>query len=307
MNSTSIDLFIWKANQSTVKSLKFTENKENQMKVTNMIYKGANGRESQIDFQAPDSYEYSDIVVFIHGYKGYKDWGAWHLVQDYFVSNGIGFCKFNMSHNGGTVENGIDFPDLEAFSLNRYSYEVKDVEHVLDWLEKKVDLKQKRVHLIGHSRGGGIAILSAKDPRVSSVITWASISTIENRFPEGETLEKWKEKGFYTVKNSRTNQDMPHKYVLYEDYQENKDRLDIEFRARNIEVPTLHIHGDNDDSVSLTESEALGLWTGGKLIVINSADHTFGTYQPYEEDDMPNKLHEACVLSFQFIESQTEN
>lgn len=280
---------------------------ESKMKLTNMVYEGANGRASQVDFEAPDSFEYADIVVFIHGYKGYKDWGAWNLVQHYFVSNGIGFCKFNMSHNGGTVDDGIDFPDLEAFSLNRYSYEVEDVQHILDWLEKKVDLKNKRVHLIGHSRGGGIALLSAKDPRVSSVITWASISSIENRFPEGETLEKWKEKGFYTVRNSRTEQDMPHKFVLYEDWLENKADLDIEFSARNIDVPALHIHGDADDAVSITESEALGLWTGGKLIIINKANHTFATYQPYEEEDMPNKLHEACVLSFQFIESQAEN
>src|SRR5690554_4853969 len=119
------------------------------MKITNMIYKGANARESQIDFQAPDGFEYRDIVVFIHGYKGYKDWGAWNLVQTYFAGQGMAFCKFNMSHNGGTADNGIDFPDLEAFSLNRYSYELADVHHALDWVEKKVNLEDKRIHLIG--------------------------------------------------------------------------------------------------------------------------------------------------------------
>ena len=271
-----------------------------------MVYTGADDRESQIDFEAPEGFDYSEIVVFRHGYKGYKDWGAWNLVQSYFVSNGMGFCKFNTSHNGGTAEEGVDFPDLEAFSLNRYSYEVEDVQNALDWIEKKVDITNKKIHLIGHSRGGGVAILSANDPRVSSVITWASISDIGSRFPEGKTLEKWKEKGFYTVKNSRTEQDMPHKYALYEDWLENKDALDIEFKARNIKVPTLHIHGDADDSVSLTESEALGLWTGGKLIIVNKANHTFNTYQPYLEEDMPNKLHEACVLSLQFIETLQE-
>src|SRR5690554_216370 len=277
------------------------------MKVTNMIYKGANGRESLVDLQVPEGFEYSDIVVFVHGYKGYKDWGAWNHVQSFFVANGIGFCKFNMSHNGGTVEEAIDFPDLEAFSLNRYSYEVEDIKNVLDWLEEKVDLNEKRVHLIGHSRGGGVSILAGTDPRITSVITWASISDIGSRFPEGETLEKWKEKGFYTVKNSRTEQDMPHKYVLYEDWESNKDRLNIEEIAKRLNKPALHIHGDNDDAVSLTESEALSSWTDGKLIIISNADHTFETYQPFEEEDMPNKLHEACVLSFQFIETQQED
>ncbi len=274
------------------------------MKLINKTYIGANGRESLIDFQEPDSLNYKNIVLFIHGYKGYKDWGAWNLVQKYFVSNGMGFCKFNMSHNGGTVENGIDFPDLEAFSLNRYSYEVEDLEHVLDWLATKVDLKKRNIHLIGHSRGGGIAILSAKDPRVKSVTTWASISSIENRFPQGDKMKAWKEKGFYTVKNSRTQQDMPHKYVMYEDFLEHKEQLDIEFSAKNINIPTLHIHGDADEAVSLSESEDLELWTGGKMIIINSANHTFKTCQPYINEEMPNKLHEACILSLQFIEAQ---
>lgn len=274
------------------------------MKLTNMKYIGAKGRESQIDFESPEGFEYFDIVVFIHGYKGFKDWGAWNLVQDFFVSNGIGFCKFNMSHNGGTAEEGIDFPDLEAFAQNRYTYEVEDVKHVLDWLEKKVYLSNKKVHLIGHSRGGGISILSSDDERVTSVTTWGSISNIASRFPEGEILQKWKEKGFYTVKNGRTKQDMPHNYSLYEDYIENKETLDIEKKARNIKVPTLHLHGDIDDSVSLTESEALSLWTEGKLIVIKNANHTFCTHHPFEEEELPNKLHEACVLSLQFIECQ---
>ena len=277
------------------------------MKLTDMTYKGASGRESLIDFQTPDSIHYNDIVLFIHGYKGYKDWGAWNLVQKYFIRNGIGFCKFNISHNGGTIENGIDFPDLEAFSLNRYSYEVEDVEHALKWLATKVDLKEKRVHLLGHSRGGGIAILSANNPHVKSVITWASISSIENRFPKGDALEKWKEEGFYNVKNGRTHQDMPHKYVMYEDYQKNKAKLDIEFSAKHIKIPALHIHGDEDEAVSLSESEDLGSWTGGKVIIINKANHTFKTYQPYLEEEMPNKLHEACILSLQFIESLEEN
>jgi|SRR5690554_544067 len=277
------------------------------MKLTNHIYKGANGRTSLIDFHEPDGFEYEDIVIFIHGYKGYKDWGAWNLVQSFFVNSGMAFCKFNMSHNGGTIEEPIDFPDLEAFSLNRYSYELTDVKSVIEWLSEMVDISKKRIHLIGHSRGGGISVLSASEPQVSSVITWASISDIGSRFPTGETLEKWKDRGFYTVKNSRTNQDMPHKYVLYEDWLENKSALNIEEKARKIRVPILHLHGDKDDSVSITESEALSLWTKGKLIIINGANHTFGTYQPYEEEEMPNKLYEACVLSLQFIEKQEVN
>ena len=59
------------------------------------------------------------LVIFCHGYKGFKDWGAWNLVAEAFMKANVFFVKFNFSHNGGTVEQPIDFPDLEAFAEKR--------------------------------------------------------------------------------------------------------------------------------------------------------------------------------------------
>ena len=35
------------------------------------------------------------IVIFCHGYKGFKDWGAWGLVAETFAREGFFFLKFN--------------------------------------------------------------------------------------------------------------------------------------------------------------------------------------------------------------------
>ena len=86
----------------------------------NKIYIGSNGRKSLYDCTVPDNPK--GAIIFIHGYKGYKDWGAWNLMQDYFVKEGIGFVKFNMSHNGGTTDEPIDFQDLDAFGENRSNH-----------------------------------------------------------------------------------------------------------------------------------------------------------------------------------------
>lgn len=276
------------------------------MNLKNQIYIGADQRESLIDFEEPDE-AYKDIIVFIHGYKGFKDWGAWNEMQSHFVSHGIAFCKFNMSHNGGDINNPIDFPDLEAFAENRYTYELKDIQFALDWLTGKVDTTDKNIHLFGHSRGGGMAILSGNDSRIRSVITLASVSTLENRFPKDEKLAEWKAKGYYTVLNSRTKQDMPHKYVFYEDWQENKVQLNIESKAQALNKPCLHFHGDKDETVSITESENLCFWTGGKLYIIKGANHTFNSYHPYDKAEIPNKLSEVCNLTIQFLEKQNED
>ena len=87
------------------------------MKHKNSIYLGAKGKESLVDLEIPKNFN-AQIVIFIHGFMGFKDWGAWNLVQKFFTEKGYGFCKFNTTHNGGTVSDGIDFPDPESFGQN---------------------------------------------------------------------------------------------------------------------------------------------------------------------------------------------
>lgn len=74
------------------------------------------------------------IVIFCHGYKGYKDWGAWNLAASTFAKNDMFFVKFNFSHNGGTLENPIDFPDLDAFGENNFTIELNDLEDVINYV-----------------------------------------------------------------------------------------------------------------------------------------------------------------------------
>lgn len=271
------------------------------MKWENAIYIGAENRASVVDFEEPST-EYKDIILFIHGYKGYKDWGAWSLVQDYFVQRGLAFCKFNLSHNGGTVENPIDFPDLAAFARNFYRFEVIDVECIIEWLTKKITPENKRIHLIGHSRGGGIAVLSAHYHGVSSLTTWASIADIEARFPKGKELEAWKKNGVYYVKNSRTHQEMPQAFSIYEDWQERKDLLDIKKHAESLKKPALHIHGANDETVSMDDAKQLAKWTTGEYEIIPNATHTFGTFHPYPHKELPKELEKTCHRTFHFIQ-----
>jgi hypothetical protein len=96
------------------------------MKLLNSTYTGSAGRQSLIDVEIPENFN-GELIVFVHGFMGFKDWGAWNLVQQFFIQENYGFCKFNLTHNGGTIENGMDFPDEEAFGNNRYSYEVNDL------------------------------------------------------------------------------------------------------------------------------------------------------------------------------------
>lgn len=273
-----------------------------QMTTTkNALYTGADGRESLFDLEIPANWN-NCLVVFLHGYKGFKDWGCWNLVQQFFVAKGYGFLKYNVSHNGGTIGNPIDFPDLEAFADNAYSKEVKDFDCITDHVLKSLP-EETQLYLIGHSRGGGIALLQSKHPKVVKIATWAAISDIGTRFPQGDQLKNWKETGVYTVKNGRTGQDMPHSYSQYLDYQENKDRLNIEYYSRNSNVPICVIHGEDDPAVKIEEGEKIAEWTGGTIIRIPNEQHTFGSSHPWKSEQLPEGLKTICEYTYTFFET----
>ena len=273
------------------------------MQIIKETYRGSAGREASIDLHIPENFN-QKIVVFIHGYMGFKDWGAWNLMEAYFVNRGFGFCKFNLTHNGTTTHEPTEFADLNAFGQNRYSYEKTDVLCALDWIQNKVDLTTCTVHLVGHSRGGGIALLCASDSRVSSVITLAAISSIEKRFDlSEEIMDNWKNTGVRYVKNGRTHQEMPHFIEQLTDFEIHRSELDIRKACMELKKPLLILHGDQDESVSIEEGASIAEWTNQPLQIIHGANHTFGASHPFIENTLPIGLQACCDKILDFIHS----
>lgn len=240
------------------------------------------------------------LVVFCHGYKGYKDWGAWNLVAEKFMEAGIDFLKFNFSLNGGTLINPIDFPDLNAFGRNTYTQEVQDTNDVIKYV--KVRYPHKKIALIGHSRGGGIATLvAAQNPDVNKLITWASVADFKRRFPVGQELEIWKKEGVRYVLNGRTKQEMPHYFSFYEDFVENEIRLDILDWSDQIKVPHLIIHGTNDEAVNVSEAKELHEADPNSELFLLETNHTFGSAHPWDLNELPEPLENVVEKSIDFI------
>ncbi|WP_040252675.1 alpha/beta hydrolase family protein [Psychroserpens mesophilus] len=260
-----------------------------------------------------DAYFKSDstkkpLVIFCHGYKGFKDWGAWDLVAEMFSEQDLFFVKFNFSHNGGTVENPIDFPDLDAFAENNYTKELNDLDDILNFILSenfpyKNIIDTKNITLVGHSRGGGISIIKAsEDQRITSLITWASISDFGSRFGSNEDISAWKYHGVKYVLNGRTKQHMPHYFQFYDDYLANKDRLNIKKATENIRIPQLIIHSLEDEAVKFSEAENLHLWNPkSDLYKITNSNHVFGASHPWENVKLPKSLDLVVHKSIAFI------
>ena len=270
------------------------------IKIHNEVFTGAAGKKSLIDLEIPKNFN-NKLIIFIHGYMAFKDWGCWNIMQSFFVSEGYGFCKYSVSHNGGTIEQSIDFHDLESFAQNNYSKEIEDLKCALNWVEGKFSILPE-IFLVGHSRGGGIALLSADDDRIKRIVTLAAIGSIEKRFPTGKELEVWKTQGTRYTLNSRTNQKMPNSFSQYEDFEAHREKLDIEKACLKSTKPTLVIHGDMDSSIDIEESRNIAKWLNTRLFEIEEGQHNFGASQPWLETDMPEHLQKACALMIGFFE-----
>lgn len=251
------------------------------------------------------------IIIFCHGYKGYKDWGAWDLVAKHFAEQGFFFLKFNFSYNGGTINNPIDFPDLEAFAQNNFSKELEDLDSIVDFISTENnfenDIDSKNISLIAHSRGAGIILIKAsEDSRINNVITWAGVSDFKARFLIDSTyFNDWKKNGITYIENSRTKQQMPHYFQFFEDFIANEKRMTIKLAVKNIHVPMLIVQGSDDSTVIEAEAKLLHSWNPKSILeIIKNGDHSFGTKHPWEESELPKDLQKVVEKSISFLKNR---
>ena len=273
----------------------------------NTIVPGKHQKPIVTDVFYKESHQPKQIVIFCHGYKGFKDWGAWNLMAEAFANANFFFIKFNFSHNGGTADQPIDFPDLEAFGNNNYTKELDDLESVLNWIsinsEFKNEVNLNDISLLGHSRAGGIVLLKAnEDNKIKRVITLAGVCDFSKRSSTIGDLQAWKRNGVKYVINGRTKQKMPHYIQFYEDFIQNQERLNIQKATENLQNPHLIIHGDKDTSVSMNEAENLKKWSQNSIYkIIKGANHVFNVSHPWNKEILSKEMDEVVKISVNFI------
>jgi pimeloyl-ACP methyl ester carboxylesterase len=251
-----------------------------------------------------DSNTKQEVILFIHGFKGFKDWGAHNLVAEFFASRGYRFLKFNLSHSGVIAENPLDVNDMDSFAANTISKELADVNTVINYIAHTY--AGAKITLIGHSRGGGLAILKGEsDPRISRVVTLSAIADFSSLWKE-EQEEEWEKTGRIYVENARTKEKMPLSSELLMDYKTHKNEFDILDAASRLELPWLILHGDDDVNVPFSIAQQLAQAQPNAILKrIAGANHVYGASHPYTEKVMPRHLQEVCDKTLQFI-AETE-
>lgn len=279
------------------------------MKTKNAVIKGAAGKPIAVDLFLNESEQKKPVVIYAHGFNGFKDWGGMRLIADELANAGFVFVSFNFSHNGTTPEQLEEFADLEAFGNNNYTKQLIDLKCVTDWIcdiynpySKEMDAGN--IFLIGHSMGGGISILfAAEDKRIKKLVTWAAIS--ECKTPWGswpqDKMKEWLLHGVQYYTNTRTNQQMPLYYQLHLDYKNNEQRLNIEQAIKKLAIPILICHGTIDIAVPVEKAHKLKEWQPAAALFIVESNHVFDRVHPWEKKHLPEAMDTVLQKTISFL------
>ncbi|MGM0506037.1 MAG: alpha/beta hydrolase family protein [Bacteroidota bacterium] len=240
------------------------------------------------------------VVLFLHGFKGFKDWGPFPSACEDLAANGLAVLAFNFSLNG-IGEDPLELDRLDLFEKSTLSQDLEDTGRVIDAIRtgaiasSRARLNSDIMAVIGHSRGGHTAVAAAAEyDEIQSLVTWSAVADYNRRWSE-KMKEDWETRGWTVILNGRTGQEMKLSRKVYDDALTNADRLMAIRRVRDLYLPSLFIAGKEDEAVPWTDSRELYRAcpsTEKELHLIPDTGHTFGASHPFEEVSYPEPFEE---------------
>lgn len=238
---------------------------------------GVDGRSMRVTALLPEKPR--GTVIVCHGFKGFSRWGFFPHLAAAIADEGLRAIRFDFS-GSGVGDDGESFTEQEAFANNTFTRELEDLDAVeadarrRGWLDAPYGL-------VGHSRGGGTAILhAAGNAGIGALVTLNAISTVV-RWSDPEA-RAWRERGYTEIVNSRTGQVLRLGTALLDDVEGGADgALDIPAAAARVKAPWLIIHGGGDTTVPVDDAHRLAdAAPDARLLIIDGASHTFDITHP---------------------------
>jgi pimeloyl-ACP methyl ester carboxylesterase len=275
--------------------------------IRNIKIEGVDKQPIGLDLFLPAGTKRVPLLVIVHGFKGFKDWGHYNYIAEEIMKAGVAVCKFNFSHNGVDFDKPEDISLHEMFGNNTYSKEVKELSLVLDYLKAspyKDRLETGSISVAGHSRGGAVAFIGAvEDTRIKKLVLWAAPFRLDSYFRK-ESVAQWEKEGKVWVENKRTGEKYPLYKTFLDDYKQNEKRFHIPGLVHKLSIPLLLLHGDADTVVDLNESKSYyEAIPHSILIVLEGANHTFGSSHPFDikEHQDPENLALLIENTLEFV------
>ncbi|MHC4822018.1 MAG: alpha/beta hydrolase family protein [Planctomycetota bacterium] len=247
------------------------------------------------------------VVLIVHGFKGFRGWGFFPWWSEQVTGLGFAAVSVDLSHNG-TGPDGEAYPRKDLFGRQTWARHQEDLRVLHGALHRgdlpgAEGLDTSRVGLLGHSLGGGLAVLHAADhPGAYRGVVGLAPTATPDRFRE-EQKAAWREKGELPIVNSRTGEVLPLGVDYLDDFESRREALDIPRRATSLTCPLLVIHGAEDTSVPCAEGRSIAeavIASGrpARYVEIPGTQHTFDAVHPFAGETPALERTKKEVLAF---------
>lgn len=239
------------------------------------------------------------VVLFVHGFLGYKDYGMFPYLAQTTSRAGFITHRFNMSHSGMT--NNIEtFERPDLFGRDTWNKQVEDLLAVVRAMDKgELEGRGLPYILFGHSRGGATVLLTAGrmfrdsvEPRLlqlplpAGVIAVASPSSACNLSDADK--KQVLDQGYWEIVSNRTGQKLKIDKNWLVEQLDNPADHDLALHVSSIMCPVTIVHGERDPSVPVECAGEIENWVKSGVIheahIIEGADHVFNTVNPMTSD-----------------------
>jgi dienelactone hydrolase len=249
------------------------------------------------------------VVLVLHGFKGFRNWGFLPWLSARIADRGMVAITPDFSHNG-TGPDGAAYPRKDLFEASTWATHQEDLRILIDaaragTLPGTGPVAPERVGILGHSLGGGLAILRARDDRtIAAVVGWAPVAKAD-RFSPAEKA-RWRRLGRLPIINTRTGEELPLGLGFLDDAEARAAELDVARAATSLGCPLLVVHGTEDTSVPSAEGRALvesAMAAGrpARYRELRGTQHTFDAVHPFQGPTPA--LEEATAETLAFLET----
>lgn len=211
------------------------------------------------------------IIILCHGFSSSKDSRTYKKLEEMLNNHQISTFRFDFFGHGESEGKFEDITISEA---------VDDILNAISFLKKQ---GYSKIGLIGSSFGGISSIMAASKTKDLFVLALKSpvsnYKEIEMATKTEKQLKEWRGKG-YTYYISGDGRKLKLNYTFFEDFESNNGYE----AARKIKIPTLIVHGDEDESVPIEQSrKTANLIQDCKLEIIEGADHRYSNSEDFEK------------------------
>jgi len=216
--------------------------------------------------------EKSKVIIMVHGYSSDKEGTSIKDLSEKFTE--VGINSFRIDLNGCGESEG-------KFEEQTLSSAVRDIGAAIELMKS---MGYNEIGLFGSSMAGPPCMtIALKYPDLFKMALKAPVSDIlaqRKKLYGDEHIEDCKKRGYTYYINKKKGKKIKVNYHFFEDAED----YIMHAKVKNIEVPTLIIHGTADNRVDISFTKNLVKdFPAASLIIIGGADHALEVNGSREE------------------------